>query len=121
MNVHVTSNTARQSQRLRLERRLSQRFSPRRVMTAQLELVEDGPTMMGVVQNLSGRGISLVCPWSCTLGRELRLRMLSAAATAYLVVTIRVVRCEPMLTGGYLLGCEFTRALDPGELRPFLA
>jgi hypothetical protein len=104
---------------MRLERRLSQRFCPRRVQTAQIEPAEGGATTVAVVQNMSARGIGLVCPNSYELGKELRLRMLSAAATSYLVVTLRVVRCEPVLVGGYFLGCEFTRILEPAELRPF--
>ncbi len=76
--------------------------------------------MIAVVQNLSGRGIGLVCPRSCALGSELRLRMLNSAATSDLDVKLRVVRCEPVLTGGHYVGCEFTRTLDPEELRPFL-
>jgi hypothetical protein len=99
---------------------LSQRFCPRRILTAQIESVGDGETMVAVVQNISGRGIGLVCPRTCAVGSELRLRMLNAAATSDLDVTLRVVRCEPEISGGHYVGCEFTRTLEPEELRPFL-
>ncbi len=116
MNPSSRSNPARR----RLERRLSQRFLPRRVLTAQIEPANSEFKMVAVVQNLSGRGIGLVCPQNCTPGSELRLRMLNAAATSDLDVTLRVVRCEPALAGGHYVGCEFTRTLEPEELRPFL-
>jgi hypothetical protein len=106
--------------RRRLERRLSQRFFPRRVLTAQIEPANCEFKMVAVVQNLSGRGICLVCPQNCEPGSELRLRMLNAAATSDLDVTLRVVRCEPELAGGHFMGCEFTRTMEPEELRPFL-
>jgi hypothetical protein len=103
-----------------LERRLSQRFSPRRFLTGQVEPAEGGATTIAVVQNLSARSIGLLSPCCSVPGSELRLRMLNASATSYLVVTVRVVSCQPVLGGGHFLGCEFTRTLEPGELRPFL-
>jgi hypothetical protein len=121
MDLLNRSHPVRLPPRLVLERRLSQRFCPRRVLTGQIEPADGGAMMVAVVQNLAARNIGLVCPRTYTLGSELRLRLLSASATFYLVVTLRVTRCEPVLAGGHYLGCEFTRKLEPGELRPFLA
>jgi hypothetical protein len=120
MNSRNTPLSARIPAGPAIERRLSQRFCPRRVMTCQIEPAEGGTAMVATVQNLSARGIGLVCQKTYALGSELRLRILNASATYYLVVTLRVVRCEPVLAGGHYLGCEFTRKLEPGELRPFL-
>jgi hypothetical protein len=115
-----SSNPARLSARLKIERRLSQQFCPRRILTGQVECAMGGATTTAVVQSLSPRGIGLVSPKTWGVGSELCLRMLNASATFYLVVTVRVVRCDLVLTGGYFLDCEFTRMLEPGELRPFL-
>jgi hypothetical protein len=103
-----------------MERRLSQRFCPRRVMTCQIEPAEGGARIVATVLNLSARGIGLVCQKTWTMGSELRLRILNPSATSCLVVTLRVMRSEAALTGGHFLGCEFTRPLDPEELRPIL-
>jgi hypothetical protein len=102
------------------DRRLYYRFIPRSPLTGQIEPAESDSVLFVQVQDLSARGIGLVCLQACAPGTEVCLRMLNPSATAYLIVKLFVVRCEPALAGGHYLGCEFARKLEPGELRPFL-
>jgi hypothetical protein len=121
MNSHALPRRASAPNRGRVERRLHHRFFLSRMLTGQIESAAGEVLGTAVVQNLSARGVGLVCGHPSALGSELRIRLLNSSGTFSLIVAVRVIRCEAVLAGGHFLGCECIRSLNPGELRPFLA
>jgi hypothetical protein len=102
------------------EQRVAQRFCPDRMLTGYIALTA-GESISALVQNLSITGVALLSRRPLPSGSEAKVQLVNTAATFSLLVAVRVVRCSPLMTGEYLLGCRFDRALKPGELMPFLA
>jgi hypothetical protein len=100
------------------ERRKWHRFTPRRSLTAQIELASE--SMDAPVQNLSARGVALLSRCAFAAGTILKVQLVNGSATFSLLVATRVVHCNPVATGEYYLGCEFDHPLAPAEMGPFL-
>jgi hypothetical protein len=91
------------------------------VLAALVVPGEGTPPAPVEVLNLSPRGIGLRAGRAFAPESLAELRLLNRSATFSLIVTVRIVRCESLLVGDHLLGCEMTRVLEPSELQPFLA
>jgi hypothetical protein len=96
------------------------RLHPSRLLSCQLVHNEDGSTLTGFVENLSARGMALHVQRRLLAGDRVQVLLVNAGATFSLQLVLKVLRCERMPSGEYLLGGQFERTLSPNELMPFL-
>jgi hypothetical protein len=102
------------------ERRRAARRRPTQDTVCHLTALDGAEAGCGLVWNVSTTGISMLLHIGLEPGALLGAE-LSNAAGARLRVGLSVVHLTRLRTGDYVLGGQFSEALDEDELRPFVA
>jgi hypothetical protein len=107
-------------QRPRKERRGAKRLTPGSLTPCQIRSAEDGDPQPAWIHNLSKTGVGILSPAPFPAGSLVQIVIINAAYTFALNGAIKVVRCTRVISGNYLLGGEFTNALQHDEIVPFM-
>ena len=103
------------------ERRIASRHQPAFGTVCRIgPQVKSGPTIIGLVWNISETGVSMLIGDPPKAGAEVPGELSSGAGGKGLAVTLRVVHVRPIQTGDFVLGAQFERPLEPEEIRSFL-
>lgn len=101
------------------ERRSNARRQPALGTVCRLAASDGTDLGMGLVWNLSARGVSLLLGKRIEAGLHVRIDLINAGGT---VVTrgLRVAHAAPLETGDFALGGQFDQELLPEEMGQFL-
>src|SRR5205809_3203324 len=72
------------------------------------------------IHNLSRSGVGLLTAGPLPPGLMLKLIITNATQTFALNGEVRIVRSTRVISGGYLIGAEFTNELQHDQLAPFI-
>jgi hypothetical protein len=106
--------------RPREERRGAKRLAPSALTACQIRKAGDNQSYPAWIHNLSKTGVGVLTPTSFPAGTKIEIIIINAAHTFALTVEVVVVRCARVVSGNYLLGGEFTNALQHDEMVPFM-
>jgi hypothetical protein len=115
--IHKLSALVRR--RPREERRVAKRLTPGAMTPCQVRPA-GGTATAAWIHNLSKTGVGIITPTALPVGTMIEIVMVNSAHTFSLSGQVKVVRCTRVVSGHFLLGGEFTNALQHDELIPFM-
>ncbi len=116
--IHKLSALVRR--RPRVERRAAKRLTPGAMTPCQVRPAGGDDATAAWIHNLSRTGVGIITPAALPPGTMIEILMCNSAHTFSLTGRVRVVRCMRVVSGHFLLGGEFTDALQHDELIPFM-
>jgi hypothetical protein len=84
------------------------------------QLDADGKKRFGLVWNISTTGLSMLFNEHVRAGDTLRGDLATERGSAKSVV-VRIAHVSKLMTGDFVLGCQFDHPMSTDELRPFVA
>jgi hypothetical protein len=102
------------------DRRAHTRYTPAKRITCRIRLLPDGPVIIGIVHNLSMRGLAVIIGKGLDPGTVVSIWLVNDSATFCLETKFRVARCYALAGGDFFVGGQLDRTLSPGEIGPFL-
>jgi hypothetical protein len=106
--------------RPREERRGAKRLTPAALTSCQICKTGDNQAYPAWIHNLSKTGVGVLTATQFPPGTRIQIVIINAAHTFALTGEVVVVRCSRVVSGNYLLGGEFTNALQHDEMVPFM-
>ena len=106
--------------RPRVERRGAKRLSPSAMTPCQIRPTGGDKQYAAWIHNLSKSGVGLLTATEIPPGTLLQILIVNAAHTAALTSEVKIVRCTRVVSRDFLLGGEFTNALQHDEMVPFI-
>jgi hypothetical protein len=106
--------------RPRQERRAAKRLTPGAMTPCQIRPSGDAATTAAWIHNLSKNGVGIITPTALPVGTMIEILMVNSAHIFALSSQVKVARCTRVVSGHFLLGGEFTNALQHDELVPFM-
>jgi hypothetical protein len=102
------------------DRRVAPRFQPAFGTVCRFNMAESERDVVGLVWNLSQTGVSMLLAEPPERGGTVLGELTTETGSAVLPITLRVVHVRRLSTGDYLLGGQFSRPLEPEEMKQFL-
>ena len=101
------------------DRRVAPRFQPAFGTIYRFKKTEDDQAV-GLVWNISQTGVSMLLADPPERGGIVPGELTTESGGPGLTIAVRVVHVRPLTTGDFLLGAQFSRPLDPDEMKQFL-
>jgi hypothetical protein len=102
------------------DRRATLRRQPTVGTVCQLSSSAGQELGTALVWNISLNGVSMLLPRRVDPGSTLQAELKTASALHTLPILLRVAHIAQLKTGDFVLGAQFTRHLEEGEMQPFL-
>jgi hypothetical protein len=102
------------------DRRIAQRFQPAFGTICQLDRTDSDQPIVGLVWNVSRTGVSMLLADPPERGTVLSGALMIESGGPSLPISLRVVHVRTVTTGDFLLGGQFSKPLEPDELKLFL-
>jgi len=99
------------------ERRRAPRRQP--ALGTVYSMTDKGDTQVGLVWNISTSGVSLLFPEALAKGVTLRGTLQTSGSTKF-AIAMRVAHVSKLMTGDFVLGCQFERPLTAEEMAAFV-
>jgi hypothetical protein len=102
------------------ERRIAPRFQPAFGTIYRYKKAEEERPAVGLVWNISRTGVSMLLADPPERGGIVPGELTTESGGPGLAIALRVVHVRPLSTGDFLLGAQFSRPLEPEEMKQFL-
>jgi hypothetical protein len=102
------------------DRRVAPRFQPAFGTIYRFKKNDEDHLAVGLVWNISQTGVSMLLADPPERGGIVPGELTTETGGPALTIAVRVVHVRPLTTGDYLLGAQFSRPLDPDEMKQFL-
>lgn len=102
------------------DRRVAPRFQPAFGTIYRFKHSENEDHAVGLVWNISQTGVSMLLAVPPERGGIMPGELTTESGGPGLNIDLRVVHIRTLTTGDYLLGAQFSRPLDPEEMKQFL-
>ena len=103
-----------------LDRRVAPRFQPAFGTVYRFKQPDSDATIVGLVWNISKTGVSMLLADPPAHGGVVEGDLFTESGGRLLTIALKVVHIRALSTGDYLLGAQFSRALEAEEMRLFL-
>jgi hypothetical protein len=102
------------------DRRVAPRRQPTLGTVCQLNRDSGENFGLGLVWNISNRGVSILVHKRIDPGTTLYAELMTASETYTLPLVLTVAHVSELRTGDFILGAQFSRPLSTEELGPFI-
>jgi hypothetical protein len=103
-----------------VDRRTAARRQPTLGTVCRMEPQSGQEAGVGLVWNISAGGVSMLFNDHMERGATVKGVLATSTDGFTIPVTVRVTHVAPLVTGDYLIGCQFDEPLDADDMRHFL-